>query len=314
MREFFTSLANRGPVCYTGNSAGLSGGYFKDRRCSPMTAERVDRKRLKADVRELFRTAQVSPKGMAALYLGLVLALNFVDALANNRASEDLISPVGLFVTILTTLLAAVLGVGFVLYCMAIRRGERAEYLTLFDGFSFVGKIIALELVMSLFIMLWSMLFVIPGIVAGYRYRFAMYNLCENPGIGVMEALDMSKRQTWGYKGQLFILDWSYFGWELLSTLPIFAVVGYLVNAAVQMASGGSYVPWSLYLHPGQILMWMILAGVWAFVVELFYLPNRQCVELGYFEIAKRTSGVGAREDEPPQLEDGGWTGGWGEM
>lgn len=279
-------------------------------------AELIDRRRLKAEVRELFRTARVSPKGMAALYLGLALVLNLIDALANNRASEDLVSPVGLFVTILTSLLAAVLGVGFILYCMAIRRGERAEYLTLFDGFTFVGKIIALNIVESLFIVLWSMLFVIPGIVAAYRYQFALYNLCEDPGIGVMEALDMSKRQTWGYKGQLFILDWSYFGWELLSTLPIFVVVGYLVNAAVQMASGGNYVPWSLYLHPEQFLVWTLLAGVWAFVVELFYWPNRQCVQLGYFEIAKRTSGVGLNA-EPPRLEDGpdgGWNGGWGQM
>lgn len=281
-----------------------------------MMAELIDRKRLKAETREMLVTAQVSPKGMAALYLGLGLLLNLVDTIANRGSSDSLISPVGLFVTILASFLGAVLSVGFVLYCMAIRRGERAEYLTLFDGFSFVGKIIVLELVMSLFIVLWSMLFIIPGIVAAYRYRFALYNLYENPGIGVMEALDMSKRQTWGYKGQLFMLDWSYFGWVLLSTLPIFAVVGYLVNAGVQMASGGSYVPWTLYLHPGQFLVWTVLAGVWSFVVNLFYWPNRQCVMLGYFEIAKRTSGVGWGA-EPPQLGDGsdsGWTGGWGQM
>ena len=210
-----------------------------------MMAELIDRKRLKAETREMLVTAQVSPKGMAALYLGLGLLLNLVDTIANRGSSDSLISPVGLFVTILASFLGAVLSVGFVLYCMAIRRGERAEYLTLFDGFSFVGKIIVLELVMSLFIVLWSMLFIIPGIVAAYRYQFALYNLCENPGIGVMEALDMSKRQTWGYKGQLFVLDWSYFGWVLLSILPIFAVEEYLVNAGVQMASGGSYLPWT---------------------------------------------------------------------
>ena len=161
-----------------------------------MMAELIDRKRLKAETREMLVTAQVSPKGMAALYLGLGLLLNLVDTIANRGSSDSLISPVGLFVTILTSFLGAVLSVGFVLYCMAIRRGERAEYLTLFDGFSFVGEIIVLELVMSLFIVLWSMLFVIPGIVAAYRYQFALYNLCENPGIGAMEALDMSKRQT----------------------------------------------------------------------------------------------------------------------
>lgn len=278
-----------------------------------MTVERIDRRQLKADVKELLGTAQVSPRGMAALYLGLVLVLNLIDSFANQSAGS-VISPVGLFVTILTTLLSAVLGVGFILYCMAIRRGERAEYLTLFDGFSFVGKIIVLELLQTLFIFLWSMLFVVPGIVAMYRYRFAVYNLCENPGISPMEALDMSKRQTWGYKGQLFILDWSYFGWILLAVLPIFALAGYLVNAAVQMAYGGDYLPWGLYLHPGQFILWTILSDVWAFVVSLFYRPNLQCVDLGYFETAKRTSGVGL-SPEPPRLEDGDdWSGGWGEM
>lgn len=281
-----------------------------------MTAERIDRKGLKADVRELLRTAQVSPRGMAALYLGLVLVLNFLSNFVNQSSSDSLFNPLGLFITILTSLLEAVLAVGFILYCMAIRRGERAEYLTLFDGFFFVGKIIALGLVTSLFIMLWSMLFVIPGIVAGYRYRFALYNLCENPGIGVLEALDMSKRQTWGYKGQLFVLDWSYFGWVLLSMFPLLIILGYIANIGFQMAyQGGDYVPWGLVLHTGLFLLLTVLAGIWAFVVDLFYRPNYQCVELGYFEIAKRTSGVGI-SPEPPRLEDGpdgGWNGSWGQ-
>ena len=49
-----------------------------------------------------------------------------------------------------------------------------------------------------IFISLWTLLLVVPGIVAAYRYRFAMLNLCENPEIGVMEALNMSKAQTAG--------------------------------------------------------------------------------------------------------------------
>ena len=52
--------------------------------------------------------------------------------------------------------MSMVLAAGFVLYCMAVRRGERAEYLTLFDGFSFVGKVILLNIVIYLFTFLWS--------------------------------------------------------------------------------------------------------------------------------------------------------------
>ena len=66
------------------------------------------------------------------------------------------------------------------------------------------------------------MLFVIPGIIAVYRYSFAIWNLCQNPELGVMEALNRSKRQTIGYKGQLFGLHLSFIGWYLI----VFVIVG----------------------------------------------------------------------------------------
>ena len=123
-----------------------------------MMAQIVDRKALKAQVRELLRTAQVNPKVFAALYLVLNLILAYADSFAGGISGGIL----GTCVYVLTSLLNMVLGAGFVIYCMAIRRGERAEFLTLFDGFSFVGKIIGLNIVMYFFVALWSLLFVVP--------------------------------------------------------------------------------------------------------------------------------------------------------
>ncbi len=285
-----------------------------------MMAELIDRRRLKAEVRELLRAAQVSPKGMAALYMGLTAVLSMLDYLAGGGSAVVDRNLVGIFVYVLTMLLTAVLGAGFSLYCMAVRRGERAEYLTLFDGFSFVGKLIALTVVESLFIILWSMLFVIPGVVAAYRYRFALYNLYENPGVGVMEALDMSKRQTWGYKSQIFALDWSYFGWGLLATLPMLVMLVLLYRMLFQVLTGPVPNLSAEELIAQAIVLpmwaWSLISSVFSLVVGLFYVPNRECVLLGYFETAKRTSGVGLGA-QPPRLEDspgGGWTGGWGQM
>ena len=249
----------------------------------------IDRRGLKAEMKSLLADAQVPPKAMLALYMGLLLLLDLVNAFT---PAAGLLST---FVSIFTSLLGTVLGAGFVLYCMAVRRGERAEFLTLFDGFSFVGKLIALSVVMYLFIFLWSLLFVIPGVIAGYRYRFAYYNLYENPGIGVMEALDMSKRQTFGYKQQLFSLDLTYIGWALLASLPslaysfssdlqIFSSFGLDVSAtAPAQLLGAGYLPaWA----------WVLVADLWSLAVCLFYFAVYQCVDLGYFEIAKKTSGI----------------------
>ena len=268
-----------------------------------MTAELIDRKKLKEEVRELLSGAQVSPRAMTALYAGLLLILNLVCAFTG----EGILST---FVSILTTLLSVLLGAGFAMYCMAIRRGERAEYLTLFDGFSFVGKLIALTIVTYAFIWLWSMLFVIPGIVAAYRYRFAAYNLYENPGISVMEALEMSKRQTMGYKGQIFALDLSYIGWTLLASLPAMVEMGMMYYA--MFSSYYDYMTGAISVMPTDFTasvilpawLWTLISGLWSMAVSLFYLPHFQCVELGYFETAKRTSGVGSGS-EPPAIGAG---------
>ena len=277
-----------------------------------MRAQLIDRYRLKADTREMLRSAQVNPKAMAALYLALVLVMNLADSFAGGMGS----SLPGTFVSVLTTLLGAVLSVGFTLYCMAIRQGQRAEFLTLFDGFSFVGKVIGLSLLTALFTFLWSLLFVIPGIIAGYRYRFAMYNLCDNPEISILEALDMSKQQTYGYKGQLFVLDLSYLGWGLLASLPGMIQAGYLYTLMFRSAYTGADPAAVLAGTAGASLLVSLGCWLWSAAVQIFYLPHYQCVELGYFEFAKHTSGVGAGSQPPPQDRWNGWNdgqnSGWG--
>lgn len=256
-------------------------------------AEYIDRRALKSEVKTLLADAQVSPKAMTALYMGLILTLNLVSTLTGESGI------IATFVTILTSLMALVLHAGFALYCMAIRRGERAEFLALFDGFSFVGKIIALNILIYAFTFFWSMLFLVPGIIASYRYRFALFNLYENPEISIMEALNLSKRQTFGYKGQLFMLDLSYFCWSILSSIPavVYNVSLYyetFQHTANYIGAGTiSVMPLEAAAAAAlPVIVWTLIIGVWQLVVSLFYYPSFQCVELGYFDIAKRTSGT----------------------
>lgn len=258
-----------------------------------MLAELIDRRAMKEESRRTLRDAQVSPKAFTALYLALILVMNLVESFTG----EGILA---IFTTLLAYLLSAVLAVGFTLYCMAVRRGERAEFLTLFDGFSMAGKIIALSLLEFLFVFLWSMLFTIPGIVAAYRYRFAIYNLCENPEINPLEAINMSKRQTLGYKSQLFMLDLSYLGWTLLASLPQLVYYSLTMSsvlreyAALQPSLGAAIAPLPVDFAPGlPVWGWILVIGLWLLVVSLFYRPVFLCTELGYFETAKRTSGVG---------------------
>lgn len=255
-------------------------------------AEWINRRALKAEVRETLQSAQVPPRAMAALYLVLLLAMNLVDSLTGTGLLAT-------FVMILITLIGAVLEAGFVLYCMAVRQGERAEFLTLFDGFSFAGKVVLLTLLKAVLVYLWSMLFIIPGIIASYRYRFALCNLCENPDLSALEALNRSKRQTYGYKAQLFTLDLSYLGWSLAAGLPslVYSVAVYQqVFQEIAAMYGLVFQPaaWVSLVDFLPLWGWTLFLGLWQLAVAVFYLPVYQCVELGYFETAKATSGVGA--------------------
>ncbi len=249
--------------------------------------QHIDRKTLKQNARELLENAQVSPRGMVVLYFGLLLVLDVLSLLCEDTAF------LSTFLTILSFLSSSVLGAGFVMYCMAIRRGERAEYFTLFDGFSFAGKIIVLSLVITFIIMMWGMLFVIPGIIMSYRYRFALYNLYDDPSRGILESLNLSSRQTFGFKKELLMLDISYLGWTVLAALPnlVYSFLLYRdmfrqASSFIQNPTGAlpvltSTVPLMPYWA------WLLVISLWSIAVSLFYYAQRTCVELEYFEIAK---------------------------
>ena len=71
----------------------------------------------------------------------------------------------------------------------------------------------------DLFIWLWSLLFVIPGIIKYYEYRLVPYIVSENPNINYKDALAESKKLMQGNKWKTFVLDLSFIGWDILSLL-----------------------------------------------------------------------------------------------
>ncbi len=95
----------------------------------------------------------------------------------------------------------------------------------------------------DLFVGLWTLLFVIPGIIKAYEYRMVPYILAENSDINYRDALAMSKEMMNGEKFNAFLLDLSFIGWEILSVftfglLYIFYVGPYLnfTNAELYVA------------------------------------------------------------------------------
>lgn len=80
------------------------------------------------------------------------------------------------------------------------------------------GSAVKLGALRMVYIFLWSLLFIIPGIIKKYEYSLADYIKAENPSIGASECLNLSSRMTQGHKMELFILDLSFIGWHILSS------------------------------------------------------------------------------------------------
>ena len=221
----------------------------------------LDTGAIKAESRSLLRTGEVNPFRMTLFYLLITLVLDMI----NSGVSYMIDSAGGFtvlsfsFVSILVGLVALVLNAGYYCYCFGILRREEMPYESLFDAFPFAGKVILLSIVEGVFIFLWSMLFVIPGIIAASRYSFAMLNLCENPALGVMEALNLSKQQTNGYKMQLFLLQLSFIGYQIAAVL-IALLYEYVII---------SYLPDSL---SGAVLG-ALIHGVLSAVVDIYLTP-----------------------------------------
>ena len=90
------------------------------------------------------------------------------------------------------------------------------------EGFkrSFVNSFIAI-LLTRIFIMLWSLLLIIPGIIKAYAYSMTPYIIAENPEVDAMKAIDMSQEMMRGHKMELFFLHLSFIGWFILSLFTL---------------------------------------------------------------------------------------------
>jgi len=129
--------------------------------------------------------------------------------------------PPGLALASVLWLFGGVVRVGFMSYCLKISRGQAGEYKDIIDAFAFFMKVILIQIITTVLVFLWSLLFFFPGIAAAYRYRKAYYILLDDPNKSALQCVRESKRIMHGNKLDLFLLDLSFFGWFFLNVLVV---------------------------------------------------------------------------------------------
>jgi uncharacterized membrane protein len=89
----------------------------------------------------------------------------------------------------------------------------------MFDGFKDYIRILLTSLLMNIYIVLWSLLLVVPGIIKAYSYSMTYYILKDDPDLKYNSAIEKSMRMMEGHKMDLFLLDLSMIGWLFLSII-----------------------------------------------------------------------------------------------
>ena len=117
---------------------------------------------------------------------------------------------------------------------------KETDLQTFFFGFEHIFKAIILNLLVSVFVILWSFLLIVPGIVAFYRYKMAFYILAESPDLAPIDAIRISKKMTNGRKLDLFLFDLSFIGLFLLTYIT-FGIAGLYVLPYYYSASALIY-------------------------------------------------------------------------
>lgn len=125
------------------------------------------------------------------------------------------------FGSLLSFILMGPITLGVAGYFLKLIRNEEPIIEDMFGGFKFFIKSFVLNLLITIFVILWSLLLIIPGIIAALRYSMAYYIMMDNPQLGAFDALNQSKRMMVGFKFELLRLYVSYLGWFLLGVITL---------------------------------------------------------------------------------------------
>ena len=128
----------------------------------------------------------------------------------------------GSLVSLVGFIIGGPIKVGYARFRLKVADGRRPLlFKELFSGFDVFGEAFLLQLRVTLRFIGWSLLFVIPGIIALYRYSQVYNVMAEHPELGSGACIEHSKAMMRGNKWRLFCLQFSFIGWNFLSALTL---------------------------------------------------------------------------------------------
>lgn len=163
--------------------------------------------------REITSRARASLAGKWGLGVGVTLLNILVTQIPS--------SVIPGFGGLISLVITGPISVGIALLFLNIARNRPSEVGQMFEGFKSFGNALGTYLVTLIFIILWMLLLIVPGIIASLSYAMVYFILADHPDMGPTDCITLSKNMMRGYKWQYFCLGFRFLGWMLLSILTL---------------------------------------------------------------------------------------------
>ena len=166
------------------------------------------------------RYAKSQLKGRMLVPAGATLICLVIFALIDFEFTEN--PAVKICIILIKIAVSGILAIAFSLLFLSLyQSAEKPTFMRFVEGFSLFAKGIFIAFWSSLWIFLWSLLLVIPGIVKAFSYSQTAFVIAENPSLSASKALRLSKIITKGFKADLFFMCLSFLGWDILSLFSL---------------------------------------------------------------------------------------------
>jgi uncharacterized membrane protein len=160
--------------------------------------------------------------GDAEQYEQLIAELGIPEeVLTTFLAIMGVIAIVGFIYAVIMLIVGSAVSVGYASYNLDLISGHDSGVATLFSRFSQWKTALWARILRGIRVALWTLLFIIPGIIATYNYAMLPYILADNPDMTASEALEESKRIMKGNRWRLFCLEMSFIGWWFVCGLTL---------------------------------------------------------------------------------------------
>ena len=180
---------------------------------------------------------------------------------------------------IITIVIGGAGKLGYAIFNLKLVDNKEVEFKDLFSQFHRLGDGFCMNFLVGLYTVLWTLLFIIPGIIKTYSYAMTPYILAENPGMTATEAITESRRIMDGNKWRLFCLSFSFIGWALLCAAPALIALGILIGIAVRTTS----------ILP---ILWIIPLSIPLSIGSLFLMPYQEAAWAAFYRDISGTAVV----------------------